>query len=170
MSNLDHDITWYLAQFKPNSHSIAERNLARQGFRSFLPLQEETRRTNGKFVTRLRPLFPGYIFVALDPAQGGWRAVNSTNGITRLVCLGTEPTPVPSALVSELMRRCDGDGKLLPPRHFSPGDRVVLSGGPFTDFVATIEGVSPDRRVYVLIEMMGAQTRITLKAEHLRPV
>lgn len=68
------------------------------------------------------------------------------------------------------MRRCDGDGKLLPPRHFSPGDWVVLSGGPFTDFVATIESVSPDRRVYVLIEMMGAQTRVASEAEHLRPV
>jgi len=132
-------------------------------------MQEETRRNNGKFITRMRPLFPGYIFVALDPTQGGWRMVNSTNGITRLVCLGTKPTPVPGRLVSDLMRRCDLDGKLLPPQDFRPGDQVVLSGGPFADFVATIQSVSPDRRVYVLIELMGAQTRVACKAEHMRP-
>jgi len=169
MSKLDNDINWFLAQLKPNSHSIAERNLARQGFGTFLPMQEETRRTNGKFITRMRPLFPGYIFVALDPARGGWRAVNSTTGITRLVCLGTEPTPVPGGSVSELMRRCDLDGKLLPPQDIGTGDRVVMSGGPFADFVATIQSVSPDRRVHVLIELMGAQTRVASKAKHLRP-
>lgn len=169
MSCHDHDIAWYLAQIKPNSHYIAERNLSRQGFRTFLPLQEETRRAHGKFITRMRLVFPGYIFVALDPTKGGWSAVNSTNGITRIVCLGAEPTPVPGGLVSELMQRCDQDGKLLPPQHFRPGDRVTLSAGPLTDFVATIESVSSDRRVYVLIELMGAQTRVALKAEHLRP-
>lgn len=169
MSNLDHGTTWYLAQFKPNSHNIAERNLSRQGFRTFLPMQDETRRAHGKFITRMRPLFPGYIFVALDPTKGGWSAVNSTNGISRLVSLGAEPTPVHGGLVSEIMQRCDHDGKLLPQQHFRHGDRVTVSKGPFTDFVATIESVSPDRRVYVLIELMGAQTRVKLKAEHLRP-
>jgi transcriptional antiterminator RfaH len=74
-----------LAQFKPKCHRIAERNLERQGFQSFLPMQEETRRVRGKFTALMRPLFPGYLFVAFDKARGGWQAVNSTYGITRLV-------------------------------------------------------------------------------------
>lgn len=38
---------------------------------------------------------------------------------------------------------------------------------PFTDFVATIEQITPDRRAYVL---MGAQTRVAVSVEHLRPL
>ena len=168
MTTHDRGTTWFLAQFKPNSHNIAERNLTRQGFRTFLPLQEETRRARGKFITQMRPLFPGYLFVALDMLKGGWRAVNSTYGITRLVSLGKEPTPVPLDLVSQLMLRCDREGKLLPPKLLKPGDEVMLTKGPFANFVAMIETIAPDRRVYVLLELMGAQTRVAVSGEHLR--
>lgn len=170
MTYHDRGTTWFLAQFKPNSHNIAERNLTRQGFRTFLPMQEETKRARGKFITQMRPLFPGYLFVALDMHRGGWRAANSTYGVTRLVSLGKEPTPVPLDLVSQLILRCDREGKLLPPKLLKPGDEVMLTKGPFTDFVTTIERIAPDRRVYVLIELMGAPTRVAVSLEHLRAV
>jgi transcriptional antiterminator RfaH len=168
----DHDpvTTWFLAQFKPNSHYIAQRNLNRQGFRTFLPLKEEDKRARGKFITQIRPLFPGYMFVALDIQRGGWGVVNSTSGITRLVSLGKEPTPVPRNLVVQLMLRCDEDGKLLAPKRLQPGDDVMLTKGPFADFVARVEGIAPDRRVYVLLELMGVQTRVAVGADQLRTV
>lgn len=168
MTDNDCGTSWYLAQFKPNSHDIAKRNLVRQGFRTFLPLQEETKRARGKFTTRLRPLFPGYIFVALNVLHGGWHAVNSTYGITRLVSLGNEPTPVPRDLVSQLMLRCDRDGKLLPPKLIKPGDEVTVIKGPFAEFVVEVERIASDRRVWVLMEIMGGKTRVAVQAEHLR--
>ena len=170
MSYQDRGTSWFLAQVKPNSHNLAERNLARQGFRTFLPLQEETRRIRGRFTQQIRPLFPGYLFVALDMLQGGWRKINSTQGITRLVSLGKEPTRVPPDLVSELMRRCDRNGKLLAPRPFMSGDTVTLTNGPFTEFAAQVEGFAPDRRVYVLMELMGIKTRVVVSLDHVRAV
>jgi transcriptional antiterminator RfaH len=170
MSDQDSETPWFLAQFKPNSHKIAERNLVRQGFRTFLPLHEEATRVRGKFTVHMRPLFPGYLFVALDMLQGRWRAVNSTYGITRIVSLGKEPTPVPSDLVSQLMRRCDQEGKLLHPKLFKPGDEVTMTKGPFADVIATIESVTPDRRVWVLMDIMGGQTRVAVQADQLREV
>ena len=170
MTNHDHGTTWFLAQTKPNSHRIAERNLGRQGFRTFLPLQEETRRARGKFTMQMRPLFPGYLFVAFDVERGGWRAVNSTYGITRLVSLGKEPTPVPLDLISKLMLRCDREGKLMPPKLLAPGDEVMVTKGPFAEFIATIESITPDRRVWVLMEIMGGKTRVAVDAQHLRAV
>ena len=168
MSYHDSGTTWFLAQIKPNSHKIAERNLARQGFRTFLPLHEETTRVRGKFTVQKRPLFPGYLFVALDMLQGRWRAVNSTYGITRIVSLGKVPTPVPSELVSQLMRRCDQEGKLLPQKLLKPGDEVTMTKGPFADVIATIESVTTDRRVWVLMDIMGGQTRVAVSAQHIR--
>ena len=170
MTNHDPGTTWFLAQTKPNSHRIAERNLGRQGFRTFLPLQEETRRARGRFTTRMRPLFPGYVFVAFDVEVGGWRAVNSTYGITRLVSLGKEPTPVPPDLVSQLMLRCDREGKLTPLKLLKPGDEVTVTKGPFAEVIAKIERIAPDRRVWVLMEIMGGENRVALDAQHLRAV
>ena len=51
-------LSWYIVQFKPNSHKIAVRNLQRQGFETFLPMHEVTRRTAA---------VRGYMFVACDP-------------------------------------------------------------------------------------------------------
>jgi transcriptional antiterminator RfaH len=170
MSDHDSGTTWFLAQFKPNSHRIAERNLVRQGFRIFLPLHEETTRIRGKFTVQMRPLFPGYLFVALNLLQGPWRAVNSTYGITRIASFGNEPTPVPLDLVSQLMLRCDQEGKLLPPKLLKPGDEVTMTNGPFADVIATIESVTPDRRVWVLMDIMGGQTRVAVDASQLRAV
>lgn len=166
----DHGSSWFLAQLKPNCASIADRNLKRQGFKTFLPVEEETRQRNGKFVTAVRPLFPGYIFVAFDAARGFWRSVNSTYGVTRLVSFGKEPTSVPLELVSQLMQRCDAEGKLLPPKLLQPGDKVTITTGPFANFVAEVEKIAPDRRVWVLMELMGAQTRVSVEADQLRTV
>jgi len=162
--------TWFLAQFKPNSHKIAERNLRRQKFQTFLPLHEETKRRAGRFTTTLRPLFTGYMFVAFDASKGGWRAINSTYGITRLVSFSDDPQPVPLDLISRLMLRCDEGGKLLPPRILKPGDAVEISGGPFAEFVATVEKVDPDQRVWVLLDLMGRTTRVAVHSKALRQV
>lgn len=164
----DGNMNWFLAQLKPNCAAIADRNLRRQGFATFLPLQEETRQRNGKFVTAMRPLFPGYIFVAFDIARGLWREVNSTYGITRLVSFGKDPAAVPPELVTQIMLRCDGSGKLLPPKVLKPGDVVTLAKGPFANFVAEVESIAPDQRIWVLMEIMGGKVRVAVEQDQLR--
>ena len=76
---------WYLIQFKPNSHRLAERNLQRQGFETFLPMQKITRRKASRFVSDLKPLFPGYMFVRVSSDLAPWRTINSTIGVSQLV-------------------------------------------------------------------------------------
>lgn len=67
----DRGASWFLAQLKPKCVKIAERNLRRQGFRTFLPVEEVTKRVKSKFVTAELPMFPCYIFVAFNVTKGG---------------------------------------------------------------------------------------------------
>lgn len=164
----DPDASWFLAQLKPNCAHIAERNLKLQGFGTFLPTEDATKRVRGKFITAPRPLFPGYIFVAFNTGAGHWRRVNSTNGITRLVSFGKEPAPVPREIISQLSVRCDDAGKLLPPTRLQPGDAVRLTAGAFADFVGTVQRIAPEQRIWVLLEIMGGQTRVAVDADQLR--
>ena len=133
-------------------------------------MEEGTPDRKGRFVSTLRPMFPGYVFVSFDVAGGLWRKIQSTYGITRLVSFGKEPAMVPLDIVSQLMLRCDTAGKLLPPKLLKPGDQVRMISGPFANFVATIENIAPDRRVWVLMEIMGGQTRVAVTADQLRTV
>lgn len=160
---------WYLAQLKPNCLAIATRNLDRQGFRAFTPLTLETRRSGSRFTTQPRPLFPGYVFVSLDTTSGCWRAINSTFGVTKLVAFGGRPAAVPHGLVEQIALRCDAGGLLLPPQELAPGDRVLVTTGPFSGVLADVERTDADRRVWILLDLMGQQSRVQVDRDALKP-
>lgn len=162
------DFRWFLAQLKPNSARIALTNLQRQSFETFLPLEERTVSRAGKFITRCDPLFPGYIFVALDPTKGDWRKVNATRGITKLVSLRDGPTPVPTEIVDQLRDRCDAEGKLATHAALAVGENVTIKSGPFADATAEILQIDPDRRVWVLMDIMGRQARTAIDPDKLQ--
>lgn len=160
---------WYLAQLKPNCLRLATRNLGRQGFRTFCPLEHHTQRRKERFETSFRPLFPGYLFVQFDPMTTAWRAISHTHGVSRLVTFESHrPAEIPQALVSDLMNRCDETGRLRPPAVLKAGDRVQINAGPFADFIATVESLHPDRRVWVLLDLLGRPTRVALDPSDVR--
>ena len=161
---------WFLLQFKPNSHHLAERNLHRQGFEPFLPLHEVTKHKYNRYVSDLRPLFPGYMFVAFNPESGPWRQINCTNGVSKLVCFGGQPNPIPLDLISGLMARCNSVGKLLPPNQVNKGDAVQLLTGPFANYIAKVETIDANQRIWVLMELMGRVTRISVDPNQLLTV
>lgn len=159
---------WYLAQLKPNCASLATRNLERQGFATFLPLERTTQRKGKRLVAVKRPYFPGYVFVGIDAASAPWRAIQSTHGVARLVRFGSAPAPVPSALVTELQDTCDDDGCITAQAALAQGDDVRIASGPFTDFIGRIERLAPDQRAWVLLDVMGQATRVSIPADDLR--
>ena len=158
----DQDRDWFLAQLKPNCANIAQRNLSRQGFETFLPLEKATKARGRKFVSVMRPLFPGYMFVAFDMKQGHWHAINSTYGVSRLVSFGDKPREVPRGLVRQLQMRCEDDIFNVPKPTFQAGDAVTMTNGPFANFAAEVEKMTPNERVWVLIDLMGRQTRLVV--------
>jgi transcriptional antiterminator RfaH len=164
----DSTTKWFIAQLKPNCARIAERNLTRQGFAIFQPTEEVTQRRAGRFMQVRQPLFPGYVFVPLNPVAGQWRAVNSTYGISRLVRLGGYPAPVPDGLIAELRRRCDPVGRVLPQETLEAGDPVRVTEGPFADLVGRVLAAAPDHRIWVLLDLLGGTIRVSLDPKQLK--
>jgi len=152
--------TWYLIQTKPNAHRIAEKNLARQGCSVFLPLSEQTRRAAQRFRTKTQPLFPGYLFIGLSDAAPSWRSINATQGVSRAVSLDGQYRPVHEALIAGIKARCNSDGVFHAQNTLSAGDQVHIQKGPFASFLAEVESLTPDRRVWVLIDLLGQKSRI----------
>ena len=169
------NLRWYLVQCKPNAAQIAIRNLKNQSFDTFLPLQEITKRKGTMFQRQIRPLFPGYIFVQLNPSKGPWRQINSTRGIARLVSLGAEANVVPDSIVAELMARCD-DQQVLRQKsdaqaiELQTGKQAQVTQGPLSGFVAKIIQIEPNNRINILIEAMGQTTKVALDASALQSI
>ncbi len=72
---------WFVVNSKPKREMQAFMHLANQGFRLFMPKRRKTVRHARKTTVVLAPVFPSYIFVALDVTQPRWRSVNGTFGV-----------------------------------------------------------------------------------------
>ena len=162
------DERWYLVQVKPNGYRLAERNLLRQGFACFQPMARATERRGAHFRPVSRPLFPGYLFVAFDPARAPWRKINSTAGVARLLSLGNVPQEVPTGLVAELRARLDAEGHVILADNVQVGDRVEIQSGPFAGFLGEVARLAPEARAHLLVDLMGRQTQVTAQLAELR--
>lgn len=150
---------WYLVRLKPGGLARAEANLARQDILSFCPQRLRTERRRGRLITAVRPLFPGYLFIAPPVTGANWRSVNATYGVANVVCLEPgRPARVPADLVAALLA---SDASEEPPA-FTPGDGVRVVLGPFADLLARVEAVPEKDRIVVLLDMMGRTVRARL--------
>ena len=159
---------WFLAQVKPNADLIARRNLERQRFVTFQPLERRTQVRKGKFVSVQRPFFPGYMFLSHPESSAPWSLVNSTYGVARLVAFAGRPAPVPEAVIAELLAACGPDNIIHVERELAKGSAIAVSNGPFAGFIGEVERIAPDSRVHVLLEFMGKKTRVNLSAADVR--
>ncbi len=163
-------LCWYLAQLRPGGLNRARSNLQRQGYQCFMPLLEITRRNAGVMRAAMRPLFPGYLFVGVEPDRQPWRKINSSYGIARLVTLDRkQPTAVPEAVIEELQARCRGELWEPSPEDLSPGATVRVLNGPLAETIATIARIPEADRVIILFQMMGRTVRATVDRTTLAP-
>lgn len=152
---------WYVVQTQSRAEERARHHLANQGFAPYLPRYRRIRSHAGRRESVLRPLFPGYLFVRMDPATCRWRSINGTRGVCHVLTDGDLPQPIAREVIEEIMAREDSTGaiKLLPPS-IVRGDRIQLIDGPFADFTGLFEEIRDENRVVILLSLLGRKVRI----------
>ena len=158
---------WYVAKTQSNAESNAAFHLRRQGFDVYLP-QYFRRVSHARRVSwQPRPLFPTYLFVTTSPAQQRWRAINSTVGVSHLICDEQGPLPVPAGIVEEIRNSEDERGLVLTGRKipFARGAEVQIMSGAFADQVGWFECATDDERVVILLDLLGRQVRTKVKLD-----
>src|SRR5262249_60853647 len=90
------------------------------------------------------------------------RATHPTSGGSRLVLSGGEPLAVPQRVVEQIRAREGDDGlvALGPPAGVGPGSPVRLVDGIFADAKGVVERIADDRRVAILLELLGREVRV----------
>lgn len=158
---------WYVVQTLVNGEAKAAQNLLRQGYEVYLPRYLKRRRHARKVDFTARPLFPRYLFVAIDMATQRWRSVQSTFGVARLVSNGDDPARVPEGVVHALRAREDEKGfiRLDSKPLFAPGDKVRVLAGAFMDSAGLFSGLADHGRVSILLDMLGRKVRVLLDAD-----
>jgi len=161
------DSCWYVVQTRPHSENKASAHLLRQGFEVYLPRYLKQRRHARRVDTVTVPLFPNYLFVAVDISTQRWLSIQSTIGVARLVRDGDRPAPVPHQVIAALKGREDARGLIQLDRapRFSPGDPVRVVNGALYDCLGLYQGMSGEARVAILLDLLGRKVRVTLGAD-----
>lgn len=159
---------WFIIQIKSNSYQKAIRNLSNQKFETFLPLENLSINKNSKLKTVTRPLFPGYMFVAFDKSIADWVKINNTYGVLRIITFNSKLKSVPECIVNDLMEGNNNSKKSQPTIEFTKGDQVKVLSGPFTNFIAKVETYGRNQRIWVLMNLMGRETKIQAPVENLQ--
>ena len=153
---------WFLVQFKPNNHIIAEQNLRAQNYKTFLPVEETVLTRYGKKTAVKTPLFPGYLFVKFSLTHDRWNRINSTFGVSKLLSQNNKPQIIPQKIMHELIDRCDEKGNLLPPKNMKKGDNVKVINSAFSNFISTIDKIDSKNRIWVLMNILGREARVEI--------
>jgi transcriptional antiterminator RfaH len=152
---------WYVVHSHPASEAKAMENLERQGFAAYLPRYRKLRRHARRHEQVMRPLFPRYLFVAVDLMQQRWRPILSTIGVADVVRRGDVPTAVPDDVI-EAIRAGEDAGAfddIGAVGRLRRGDSVQLVAGPFADCVGRFCRLSDADRVIVLLDLLGREIR-----------
>ena len=152
---------WCVARLKPNGFKIAEINLARQGFNTFMPLHKITKRKGSNFFTEYKPLFPGYMFVSVTSnSNNHWRKINSTRGISKIISLDGQPAKIPIDLINALKEKYKISKRGELKEEFNAGQSFKFLSGPFVDLIGKIEHIEEQNRILVVLDFLGQKTKV----------
>jgi transcriptional antiterminator RfaH len=163
---------WYLIHAKPGCETVAQANLERQSYRVYYPRLLRRLRSRGRWVERIGPLFPRYLFLHLDVGREALGPVRSTVGVANVVRFGCDYTVVPDAVVLSLKDRADpqtGLHRLNDERVLAPGSSLRIVAGVFEGLEGVFQRESADERVVVLLKLLGQETSVQIPADFVLP-
>ena len=169
----EHMTHWYLIHTKPACEELAHANLMRQGYYVYCPRILQPARIRGRWVDRIAPLFPRYLFLRLTLGQQAMGPVRSTVGVASIVRFGCDYALVPDEVMDQLRLRADPDTglyRLASPTQFAPGSTVRIVAGAFDGLEGVFQRKSGDERVVVLLKLLGRETSVRIPAEFLLPL
>ena len=161
---------WHCAYTAPRAEKWARSNLWERGFDVYLPLYARRRRHARRTDVVEAPLFPRYLFVRADFATHSARSVATAPGVESLVRFGGVPGRVPAAVIAELRAHENRDGLIDidfgrgAASRYRRGERVRIEEGALCNSVGLFQCREDDRRVVILMELLGRFVRVRVPA------
>jgi transcriptional antiterminator RfaH len=161
--------SWYLIYTKPQQENLAQENLERQGYETYLPRIYQTRRRNGRYRKTIEAFFPRYLFINLDTETDNWAPIRSTFGVSKMIRFDGMPAVVPNKLIQALKSIDDEDGiQRMIQKNIMLGDKVTIIDGPLAGYQGIYQQQKSAERVAVLVDLVGKNTLLNISVHDLQ--
>lgn len=174
---------WYVFQTRHNTEFLAERQLQRQRFETFVPSVIVDKTRKGVVIGQeKRALFRSYGFVRFDVSLDHWRPIASTYGVKRLfgitperpICLPVGVIEslqaamlVPLTPIQDVIATPAPDTILVPLPVLDPNEVVEVIAGPMGGHIGIVQ-YSEHGRVVLLMDILQSQVPVSFKLVNVR--
>jgi transcriptional antiterminator NusG len=140
-------------------------------FEVLLPTEVVSEVKAGKKSTKVRKLYPGYVFIQmrLYDEEGKvinkpWYFVKEVAGVIGFVG-GDRPAPLRQAEIDEIKARIEAaSGKEVPKVQYTVGEEVKINDGPFANLNGRIDEIDPARgKLKISVSIFGRFTPVELE-------
>ncbi|MEA3406912.1 MAG: transcription termination/antitermination protein NusG [Chloroflexota bacterium] len=168
---IDDGRAWYFihtyAGYEQKVEKYLEQRIETMGmgdkiFRVIVPTEEEVEIRDGERRIKRRRLFPGYVMVQMIMDEESWYVVRNTPSVTGFVGTESEAMPVRQEEVDRILERMEEEEPRIKV-DFRVGETVRITEGPFSDFMAVVEEIYPERgKVRLLVSFFGRETPVEM--------
>jgi len=162
---------WYVIHTKPRQESQALENLERQGYTTYCPQITISKRRRNAWHQVTEPLFPRYLFIELTEGEDDFGPIRSTLGVSNMLRFGGKPATISNDIIESLQQQ-ERDSAETPDTAelpVKPGDRVLVTDGPFAGLEGIFQNSSKDARVIILMELLGRENRVSVDRDSIIP-
>ena len=140
-------------------------------FEVLLPTEVVSEVKNGKKSTKVRKLYPGYVFIQMvlygedqKLINKPWYFVKEISGVIGFVG-GGAPAALRQSEIDEIRARIEAaNGKEVPKVQYSLGEEVKINDGAFANLTGRIDEIDPDRgKLKVSVSIFGRFTPVELE-------
>jgi|SRR5579872_4955524 len=150
---------WYVVQCKLREDGRALEHLQRQGFCCYAPTLRVEKLRQGRKVAVHEAMFPSYLFVKLDEVNDSWYRIRSTRGVLQLLHVNGRLLPIEDRIIEAIGERLSVGQPSVP--YLTPGERVVITEGPFSHVEAIFLANDGSARVTLLMNILHREQTLS---------
>ena len=158
---------WYVIYTHAGKELYSANELRKQGFKIYIPTFLKLVRHSRYIKNVLKPFFPRYIFINLNLETEGWRKINYTRGVVKLISANEKPVMISELVIKEL-KLLENDKGFIDQHslsNYKKGEELEIINGPLKGLSGIFDGLSEDLRVKVLLNFMGRKINIPIHNE-----
>jgi transcription antitermination factor NusG len=157
---------WFVVHTRPRGEKKFKAHCDRNGIAATLPCYETKHKYRGKTVSFVKPLFPGYVFIQLDPRRKD--LVFQSDHVANL--LGVEDQETLQRQVEEVMRALDSNLEVRLAPAIGEGMRVKIKYGPLQGVEGWVEQRYGPAVVLLRVDFIHQAAAVKVEAEMLELV
>jgi transcriptional antiterminator RfaH len=157
------ELSWFVAHTRPRREKKLVEYCERQGLAATLPCNDSAHKYRGKTVVFRKPLFPGYVFLQLDPQQTP--SVQQNEHIANLLTVFDQET-FRRQLEDILLALKTSTGVQLAPS-IGAGMRVRIKAGPLQGIEGWVEQRYGMSTVLLRLDFINQAAAVKLEADSL---